>query len=68
MPLLILHGSDDTLCAPAGSEQFAQAAPRGRFVVYPGLRHEIFNEPSHEEVLKEMASFLEEQLAASPSA
>jgi alpha-beta hydrolase superfamily lysophospholipase len=65
-PLLILHGSDDTLCAPSGSERFARAAPRGRFVIYPGLRHEIFNEPSQEEVFKEMVAFLEEQLTASP--
>jgi alpha-beta hydrolase superfamily lysophospholipase len=62
LPLLALHGSDDTLCAPSGSEQFATAAPRGRFILYRGLRHEIFNEPSYEEVLGDVASFFEEQL------
>ena len=59
-PLLALHGADDTLTAPSGSERFAAAAPRGRFRLYPGLRHEIFNEPGYEEVLGDVVSFFDE--------
>ena len=68
MPLLALHGGDDPICAPAGSERFAAAAPPGRFIRYPGLRHEIFNEPSYREVLADVASFFEQRLAGTGSA
>jgi acylglycerol lipase len=63
LPLLVLHGADDPICPPAGSEQFAAAARAGRFVRYAGLRHEIFNEPSHRDVLADVAAFFEEQLS-----
>jgi acylglycerol lipase len=63
LPLLVLHGADDPICPPAGSERFAAAARAGRFVRYAGLRHEIFNEPSHREVLADVAAFFEEQLS-----
>ena len=66
LPLLAMHGSDDTLTSASGSEQFAAAAPRGRFVLYPGLRHEIFNEPSYERVLGDAAAFFDELLATPP--
>jgi len=59
MPLLVLHGGDDPICPPAGSERFAADAPRGRFLRYPGLRHEIFNEPDQERVLEDVVAFLD---------
>jgi alpha-beta hydrolase superfamily lysophospholipase len=68
LPLLVLHGSDDTLTSPAGSEQFAAAAKAARFVCYRGLRHEIFNEPSYREVLGDVAAFFEERIGQTPSA
>ncbi len=68
LPLLVLHGGDDPICAPAGSERFAAAAPAARFVSYRGLRHEIFNEPSHREVLADVAAFFGERLQAMGSA
>jgi len=63
LPLFVLHGGDDPICPPDGSEQFAAAARSGRFVRYAGLRHEIFNEPSHRDVLGDVAAFFDEQLA-----
>jgi acylglycerol lipase len=68
LPLLVLHGSDDPICPPGGSERFAAAARAGRFVRYPGLRHEIFNEPSHRDVLADVAAFFDERLAGSAGA
>jgi acylglycerol lipase len=62
LPLLALHGGNDPICAPEGSERFAAAALAGRFVRYPGLRHEIFNEPSFPEVLSDVVSFFEDRL------
>jgi len=68
LPLLVLHGGDDPICAPAGSERFAAAAPAARFIRYQGLRHEIFNEPSYPDVLADVASFFEERLVSARSA
>jgi alpha-beta hydrolase superfamily lysophospholipase len=67
LPLLALHGADDPICDPTGSERFATEALHGRFIRYPGLRHEIFNEPSYREVLEDLAAFFEEQIAGSRS-
>jgi alpha-beta hydrolase superfamily lysophospholipase len=68
LPLLVLHGGDDPICPPGGSERFAAAARAGRFVRYPGLRHEIFNEPSHRDVLADVAAFFDERLAGNAGA
>lgn len=59
LPLLVLHGGDDPICAPSFAEAFAAAAPQGRFVRYPGLRHEILNEPSWEQVLEDLVGWLD---------
>ena len=68
MPLLVLHGADDPICAPDGSERFALAARGARFIRYPNLRHEIFNEPSFESVLGDVLSFLDARFPAARSA
>ena len=64
VPLLVLHGGDDSICSPDGSERFAAAAPKARFIRYPRLRHEIFNEPSYPSVLGDVTAFFEERIAA----
>lgn len=58
-PTLVLHGDDDRICAPAISEAFAGGLPQGKQVRYPGLRHEILNEPSRAEVYREILRWLE---------
>ena len=58
LPLLALLGSDDPLCAAEGSERFAAEAPRGRFHAYPGMRHEIFNEPDQESVFTDVLDWM----------
>lgn len=68
LPLLVLHGADDSICPPVGSERFAAAAPAARFIRYPGLRHEIFNEPRWQEVLADVAEFFDARLADTRSA
>lgn len=59
LPILVLHGGDDTICPPEASERFAAEAPQARFRRYAGLRHEIFNEPTYQQVLEDVAAFLE---------
>jgi acylglycerol lipase len=46
MPLLIIHGTDDTVCSIAGSESFfngAQSADK-TFIPLPNLAHEVLHE------------------------
>lgn len=60
VPALVLYGSDDRLCPPAGSvmlgERLGSADKRVR--AYDGLRHEILNEPERDEVLGEIVEWL----------
>ena len=62
LPLLVMHGDADRICSIEASEAFAAAAPQARFLRYPGLRHEIFNEPSGESLLADLASWMDEVL------
>jgi alpha-beta hydrolase superfamily lysophospholipase len=62
-PMLILHGEEDALCPARGSRVFyEQLTVAGRELqVYPGLRHEIFNEPEREEVFSDVERWLLER-------
>lgn len=61
-PILALHGEDDPICSPVGSRAFAAAAPRGRYLGLPGMRHEIFNEPERERVFESVLAWLHDIL------
>ena len=61
-----MHGGDDRICPTGPSEAFARALPRGRYVGYPGLRHEILNEPSRGEIFGEILRWLEAAEESSP--
>ena len=64
LPLLVMHGEDDVLTSPAGSREFV-AATGGEdktLKLYPGLYHEIFNEPEKDAVIGEMGDWLEARL------
>lgn len=64
LPLLILHGEDDVLTSPAGSREFHdRIASRDKTLkTYPGLYHEIFNEPEKDAVLADLTDWLEGHL------
>jgi len=64
IPLILLHGERDVLTAPSGSqEMFDNVSSDDKTLkIYPGLFHEIFNEPEKETVLLEMSAWLEAQL------
>jgi alpha-beta hydrolase superfamily lysophospholipase len=67
MPLLILHGGEDQLCPPAGSQMiYDRAAATDRSIkLYPGLYHEVFNEPEREEVVDQVIAWVLERAQAS---
>ena len=61
-PTLVIHGADDPLVPPQASAPLAAVAGVER-KLFPGLRHEIHNEPEQGEVLGFVANWLASQLA-----
>ncbi|MGH3687277.1 MAG: lysophospholipase [Pseudonocardiaceae bacterium] len=63
VPLLLLHGTDDQICPPAGSVLVhgAVSSPDRTLRRYPGLYHEVFNEPEREAILTDLISWLNDR-------
>jgi len=61
IPTLVLHGGADRLVPTAVSEPFGRLAGLRR-VVYPGLRHEIHNEPEGPAVIADIVGWLRDQV------
>ncbi|MDO8420010.1 MAG: alpha/beta fold hydrolase, partial [Rubrivivax sp.] len=68
VPTLLLWAAADRCVAPAGSAAFAAAAPGAVLTAraFPGLYHEIFNEPEREQVLAHLLHWLTRFHAAPP--
>lgn len=66
-PLLVMQGSEDKLvdpgCGPHVVERAGSADKTLR--MYPGLWHEIFNEPERERVISDMISWITERAGIS---
>lgn len=65
LPLLLMHGEADVMTAPSGSVFVYENAGSAdkTLKLYPGLYHEIFNEPEREQVLADLGSWCEAHLA-----
>ena len=68
--MLLLHGAEDSLSMPEGSQAFFDSLPNERVPgseihIYPGLRHEIFNEPEREQVLSDVLQWCDNRVAQS---
>lgn len=59
-PLLVVHGSEDRLIPVAGSHRLVECVGSTdvELKVYPGLYHEVFNEPEREQVLDDVVSWI----------
>ncbi|MFB7878310.1 alpha/beta hydrolase [Nocardia sp. NPDC056064] len=59
-PLLVLHGTADTIAAPSSADVLERDAGSDDVTVlrYPGLFHEVFNEPEQEQVLGDVTGWL----------
>jgi alpha-beta hydrolase superfamily lysophospholipase len=57
LPTLVLHGEDDGLVPAAASEVLA-TAPGVERRTYPGLRHELHNEPEGPQVVDDIIAWL----------
>jgi alpha-beta hydrolase superfamily lysophospholipase len=65
VPTLVLHGLDDRLVPPAASEVLA-TLPNVERRTYPGLRHELHNEPEGPAVVDEIVAWLRERATIEP--
>ncbi|WP_405952081.1 lysophospholipase [Streptomyces prunicolor] len=61
LPLLWLHGSEDRLVPLVGSRVGVERLSGGELTehVYPGARHEVFNETNRAEVFADLIRFLD---------
>lgn len=61
IPVLILHGVDDTLCDIAGAQALHTelVITDKTLIGYEGLRHEILNEPEQDKVLADIVGWLD---------
>ena len=66
LPLLWVHGEADALVPVEGSRAGVEHLGGGRHVerIYPGARHEVFNEVNADEVLADVTAFVRDVLAA----
>ena len=65
VPTLVLHGLDDRLVPPKASEILA-TLPNVDRRTYPGLRHELHNEPEGPAIIDEMIGWIRERATIAP--
>lgn len=61
IPTLVIHGEDDGLVPASASAGFG-GAPQTTRRTYPGLRHELHNEPEGPQVIDDVIAWLREQV------
>jgi alpha-beta hydrolase superfamily lysophospholipase len=63
-PLLVVHGVEDRLIDVSGSRKLVEmvGSPDVELKEYPGLYHEVFNEPERNEVLDDVVSWINARL------
>jgi alpha-beta hydrolase superfamily lysophospholipase len=63
-PLLVVHGSEDSLIDVDGSRALVEAVGSSdvELKIYPGLYHEVFNEPERNQVLDDVVSWINARL------
>jgi alpha-beta hydrolase superfamily lysophospholipase len=60
LPFIVLQGCDDKLVEPAGAQMlYEKSSSKDKTIkMYPGLYHEVFNEPERAMVLKDVEMWL----------
>ncbi|HEX5144175.1 MAG TPA: alpha/beta hydrolase [Mycobacterium sp.] len=63
-PLLVVHGSEDHLISPEGSKRLVECVSSEdvHLKIYPGLYHEVFNEPEKDRVLDDVVAWIEARI------
>jgi alpha-beta hydrolase superfamily lysophospholipase len=65
IPTLVLHGEDDDL-VPVDASAVLATAPGVERRTYPGLRHELHNEPEGPDIVDAIVAWLAERTAGAP--
>ncbi|MGC4189780.1 MAG: alpha/beta hydrolase [Thermomicrobiales bacterium] len=67
MPLLAMHGADDELTSPRGTELLYKGASTSdrTIVLWPGMRHELLNEPDRGAVMQFIVDWIVPRLGTS---
>ena len=65
LPMLLLHGESDVMTSPEGSRfLYEQIGSLDKTLkIYPGLYHEIFNEPERETIVVDVLAWCDRLLA-----
>ena len=63
IPLLLLHGAEDPMTSVDGSQILIDqcGSQDKKLIIYPGLRHEVFNESINMEIFVEVSSWLDQR-------
>ena len=61
LPVLLLHGSDDSLCDPECSIYLHNliSSEQNQLIIYDGFFHEVYNEPEQETVFNDVLNWLD---------
>jgi len=59
---LLIHGSEDMICSPEGSREFASKTSLAELKIWEGGFHELHNEPFREEVFTFMMTWINNQI------
>jgi alpha-beta hydrolase superfamily lysophospholipase len=64
MPCLLIHGDADMLCSADGARAWLESSgnPDVTVKIYPGGRHEMFNETNKDEVIADMWEWMKARL------
>jgi alpha-beta hydrolase superfamily lysophospholipase len=62
IPLLLMHGSDDMICSPHGSREFASKTGKADLKIWEGGYHELHNEPFKQEVFNYLMTWINSRL------
>ena len=65
LPFIVVQGSADRMVDPAGAQMLYDKAgsPDKTIKIYDGLYHEVFNEPERDQVLADVAAWLDAHTA-----
>lgn len=62
-PVLIMHGSDDKICSPSGSSEFALKTGLAQLKIWEGGFHELHNDLNKSDVVEYAISWIKHRLS-----
>lgn len=61
--LLLMHGTEDHICSPEGSREFAEKSPLVELRLWEGAYHELHNDYCRHEVFDTIRSWIDDKLS-----